>query len=256
MSSPTPNLRAPQPPKTGFGYFIYGAQLCFKPGIRRFVILPLLTNIMLFGGSLFYLYSNLSDWLDNWLGTLPDMLSWLSYLLLPLLGITIIATFSYFFSTVANWIAAPFNGLLAEKLEIQLTGQGPADQNLFSLIKDTPRILHREWVKLKYYLPKALGLFILLLIPALGQTLGPVLWFAFSAWMMAIQYCDYPFDNHKVTFPKMKNDLKDDKWRAYSFGGSVALCTMVPIVNLFVMPIAVCGATAMWVDRYKALNNQ
>lgn len=253
MSS-SPNLRADQPPKTGFGYFVYGAQLCFKPGIRRFVILPLLTNILLFGGSLFYLYSNLSGWLDNWLDTLPDMLSWLSYLLLPLLGITIIATFSYFFSTVANWIAAPFNGLLAEKLEIQLSGQGPIDQNLFSLIKDTPRILHREWVKLKYYLPKALGLFILLLIPALGQTLGPILWFAFSAWMMAIQYCDYPFDNHKVTFPKMRHDLKGDKWRAYSFGGSVALCTMIPLVNLFVMPIAVCGATAMWVDKYKSLN--
>lgn len=172
MSS-SPNLRADQPPKTGLGYFIYGAQLCFKPGIRRFVILPLLTNIILFGGSLFYLYSNLSGWLDNWLGTLPDMLSWLSYLLLPLLGITIIATFSYFFSTVANWIAAPFNGLLAEKLEIKLTGQGPTDQNLFSLIKDTPRILHREWIKLKYYLPKALGSLYSVAYTCAGPNSGP-----------------------------------------------------------------------------------
>ncbi|MGO3800110.1 MAG: sulfate transporter CysZ, partial [Vibrio casei] len=153
--SPHPYSSSVSSQKSGFGYFIYGAQLCLKPGIRRFVILPLLTNIILFGGSLYYLYSNLSVWLENWLGTIPDIFSWLSYLLFPLLGITIIATFSYFFSTVANWIAAPFNGLLAEKLEILLIGQGPQDQSLFSLIKDTPRILHREWIKLVYYLPKA-----------------------------------------------------------------------------------------------------
>ncbi|MBP8159323.1 MAG: sulfate transporter CysZ, partial [Aeromonas sp.] len=25
-----------------------------------------------------------------------------------------------------------------------------------------------------------------------------------------------------------------------------------PVVNLFVMPVAICGATAMWVDHYRA----
>ncbi|MBD1575887.1 MULTISPECIES: sulfate transporter CysZ [Vibrio] len=252
--SPTPTPVSSYPARSGFGYFMYGLQLCFQPGIRRFVIFPLLINILLFGGSLYYLYSNLSDWLGHWIDTIPSFLSWLSYLLFPILALTIIATFSYFFSTVANWIAAPFNGLLAEKLEIQLTGQTLTDQSLFSLVKDTPRILHREWIKLVYYIPKALGLLILLLIPALGQTIGPILWFLFTAWMIAIQYCDYPFDNHKVTFAKMKDDLASDKMLSYSFGSLVAICTMIPIINLIVMPVAVCGATAMWVERYQQRN--
>lgn len=252
MSSPT--YSSSPIPRSGIGYFFYGAKLCFKPGIRRFVILPLIMNFILFGGSLFYLYSNISTWLDAWIATIPDMFSWLSYILTPLIWIMIIAIFSYFFSTVANWIAAPFNGLLAEKLEYLLTGQGSQDQSIFSVVKDTPRILHREWIKLVYYLPKALGLFIFMLIPAIGQTVGPILWFIFSAWMMAIQYCDYPFDNHKVSFPKMKSDLSDDKYCACSFGAMVALFTMVPVINLFIMPIAVCGATAMWVEKYKSLN--
>ncbi len=242
------------PPRSGFGYFTYGMQLCLQPGIRRFVIIPLLINFLLLGGTLFYLYSNLSQWLESWLATIPEFLSWLNYLLLPLLLITLIVTFSYFFSTVANWIAAPFNGLLAEKLEMQLTGQSNDEQSLFALVKDTPRILQREWVKLKYYLPKAVGLFILLLIPALGQTVGPLLWFIFTAWMMAIQYCDYPFDNHKVPFYKMKQDLAANKSLSVSFGAAVTLMTMIPVANLFVMPIAVCGATAMWVEQYQADN--
>lgn len=240
--------------RSGFGYFFYGLKLCRQPGIRRFVIFPLLINFILFGGALFALFTYAESWLESWITTLPNYLSWLSFIIEPLMVIALIALFSYFFSTVSNWIAAPFNGLLAEKLEIILTGEKPNDDSLFSMVKDTPRILHREWVKLKYYIPKAIGLIILLFIPVVGQTLGPVLWFLFSAWMMAIQYCDYPFDNHKVTFDKMKQDLRADKASSYSFGSLVAVVTMIPVLNLFVMPIAVCGATAMWIEKYKVLN--
>lgn len=237
--------------RSGFGYFFFGLELALTPGIRRFVLLPLLTNIILVGGALFYLFSHLDTWITQLIGQIPDFLSWLSYLLWPLLAITILATFSYFFSTLANFIAAPFNGLLAEKVEEKLIGAPVNDDGLMSVIKDVPRVLAREWRKLLYTLPKAIGLFLLLLIPALGQTIGPLLWFLFTAWMLAIQYCDYPFDNHKVSFDQMRHNLKQKQGKAYSFGILVSVFTTIPILNLIVMPVAVCGATAMWVAEFK-----
>lgn len=237
--------------RNGISYFFYGFSIAKQPGIRQFVLLPLLANILLVGGALFYLFANLDAWINQMLGQVPDFLSWLSYILWPLLTVTILATFSYFFSTLANFIAAPFNGLLAEKVEQKLTGQKINDDGLVSLIKDTPRILAREWRKLLYVLPKAIGLFLLLLIPALGQTIGPILWFIFTAWILAIQYCDYPFDNHKIEFNQMRMQLKQEQGKAYGFGAMVALFTTIPILNLFVMPIAVCGATALWVEEFK-----
>ncbi|WED27424.1 sulfate transporter CysZ [Vibrio sp. DW001] len=237
--------------QSGFGYFFQGMKLALTPGIRRFVLFPLLANILLVGSALFYLFSHLNDWITGWISYIPDWLSWLSYLLWPVLTITILGTFSYIFSTLANLIAAPFNGLLAEKVEEKLCGKLDSDQNLISIIRDTPRIIARELQKIVYFLPKAIGLFILLFIPALGQTIGPVLWFIFSAWVMAIQYCDYPFDNHKVSFHEMRQDLKQNQSKAYGFGICVAFFTAIPILNLFVMPIAVCGATAMWVEEFK-----
>ena len=206
---------------------------------------------MLVGGALFYLFSHLDVWIEQLIGQLPGFLSWLSYILWPLLVLTILATFSYFFSTLANFVAAPFNGLLAEKVEGHLTGKAVNDDGMLAVVKDTPRILAREWKKLLYVLPKAIGLFILLLIPALGQTLGPILWFGFTAWMLAVQYCDYPFDNHKVPFNEMRNSLKQKQGKAYSFGALVAIFTTIPILNLIVMPVAVCGATAIWVAEFK-----
>lgn len=236
---------------TGFGYFHQGFQLAFTKGVRRYVVLPLLANIILVGGAMYYLFSHLNAWIDGWLGNLPEFLAWLSYVLWPLLALTILATFSYFFSTLANFIAAPFNGLLAEKVEEKLTGQVVSEDGMMAVLKDVPRIMAREWRKLLYMLPKAIGLFLLLLIPALGQTVGPILWFAFTAWMLAIQYCDYPFDNHKVPFNDMRMSIKNKQGKAYSFGALVSLFTSIPIINLFIVPVSVCGATAMWVQEFK-----
>lgn len=241
---------------SGVHYFTQGAKLCAQPGIRRFVIIPLIINLLLLGGAFTWMISQMGGWIDGWLSYVPSWLDWLAYLIWPLMVIAILVTFSYFFSTIANWIAAPFNGLLSEHLEAKLTGQPAPDSGIKEALADVPRILKREWQKLWYYLPKALGLFIFLWIPAVGQTIGPILWFMFTAWMMAVQYCDYPFDNHKVSFINMRDDLKGNRGKSFSFGALVALFTMMPIVNLFIMPVAVCGATAMWVDVYRERHSQ
>ena len=69
--------------------------------------------------------------------------------------------------------------------------------------------------------------------------------------MVAIQYCDYPFDNHKKDFGTLKSQLAQDRGCALSFGSMTTIFAMIPIVNLIVMPVAICGATALWVERYR-----
>ncbi|CAX54925.1 Protein cysZ homolog [Erwinia pyrifoliae Ep1/96] len=237
----------------GVHYFSIGWKLIRLPGIRRFVILPLVINIVLMAGAFIWLFHRLGQWIPELMAMVPGWLQWLSYLLWPLLVLSIILVFSYLFSTVANWIAAPFCGLLAEQLEGRLTGNPLPDNGWSGLIKDLPRVIKREWQKLAYYLPRALVLLVLYFLPGFGQIVAPVLWFLFSAWMMAIQYCDYPFDNHKVNFRQMRSAMRQNKTMNLQFGALVSLFTMIPLLNLVIMPVAVCGATAMWVDRYRPL---
>ncbi len=235
---------------SGIHYFAQGWRLISRPGIRRFVILPLLVNILLMGGAFWWLFNQIGHWIPQLMSHIPSWLQWLSYLLWPVIVLSILLVFSYLFSTIANIIAAPFSGLLAEQLEASLTGKLLPDAGLWGIVKDLPRIMAREWQKLAYYLPRALGLLVLYFIPGIGQTVAPVLWFMFSAWMLSIQYCDYPFDNHKVSFQKMRSSLRQDKIDNLQFGALVSLFTMIPFLNLVILPVAVCGATAMWVDRY------
>ncbi|WP_341501484.1 sulfate transporter CysZ [Gallaecimonas sp. GXIMD4217] len=238
-------------PVSGAQYLMRGFQLIRTKGVRRFVFLPLLVNLLLFATAFGYLFGQLDQlmaWVDDYL---PEWLSWLNYLLWPLAVVSILVVFSFIFSAVANWIAAPFNGILAERMELHLTGEPMPEGGFLDLVKDTPRLIGREWAKLKYYLPRAIGFLILFFIPVLGQSVAPVLWFLFTAWMMAIQYLDYPFDNHKIPFQDMKLALKYQRGASFSFGALTTLFAMVPIVNLIIMPVAVCGATAMWVDRFR-----
>ena len=239
-------------PRSGLYYFSQGWKLITQPGIRRFVILPLLVNILLMGGAFWWLFTQLGNWVPALMSHVPDWLQWLSYLLWPIVTISVLLVFGYLFSTIANWIAAPFNGLLAEQLEARLTGATPPDTGILGIMKDVPRIMKREWQKLAWYLPRAFVLLILYFIPGIGQTVAPVLWFLFSAWMLAIQYCDYPFDNHKVPFKEMRVALRTHKVTNMQFGALTSLFTVIPVLNLFIMPVAVCGATAMWVDCYRA----
>lgn len=235
----------------GADYFWRGWQLIRLPGIRRFVIVPLVLNALLMGGAFIWLYYRLDLWITSLMAFIPAWLQWLNYLLWPLSVISVLLVFSYLFSTLANLIAAPFCGLLSEQLEVRLTGTAATDSPWLAVIKDTPRTLARECHKLAWYFPRALGLIILYFIPGLGQTIAPLLWFLFSAWMQAIQYCDYPFDNSKKDFQQMKSALWQHKTDTMQFGTLVSLATMIPLVNLVIMPVAVCGATAMWIDRYR-----
>lgn len=234
--------------KSGAGYFILGFSLIKKKGVKRFVVIPLLVNLILFFYAFSYLYDHLAYYLNEFQSYLPSWLEWLMIIIKPFAVIGIIFLFSFIFSAVANWLAAPFNGLLSEKVEYLLSGSIAPDTGVADIVKDIPRTLTREWQKLTYYIPRALGFFLIfLLLPVIGQ----IIWFLFIAWMMAIQYKDYPFDNHKIPFNEAKRVFADNKSLSYSFGITTTIFAMLPIVNLIVMPVAICGATALWVDHYK-----
>lgn len=238
-------------PLSGIGYLLKGAQLLSHPKLRVFVLVPLFINILIFAGSFWFLFSAIMAWIDGYIANLPDFLSWLSYLFWPFLIGSILFGFSFLFSIVANLIAAPFNGLLAEKTEILLTNEQVSDDGFSDLFKDLPRILKRELQKLTYFLPRMLLCGALFFIPVAGQIVAPFIWIVFAGWMMAIQYADFPFDNHKIDFKTMKSALSQRWGKNLTFGILISFCTTVPFLNFIIMPIAVCGATAFWVDIYK-----
>jgi CysZ protein len=108
---------------SGAGYFIKGFDLIKTKGIRRFVFVPLAVNLIIFTVAFYYLFQGLDHYLVQLSGLYPDWLAFINYLIWPLAILSALIFFSFIFSAVANWVAAPFNGLLSEKMEALLTNQ-------------------------------------------------------------------------------------------------------------------------------------
>lgn len=234
--------------RSGFSYFLQGFSLITTKGVKRFVIVPLLINLLIFAGAFYHLYLTLDQWVTAIADYLPDGWDWITAFIGPLLLFFFLLFYSLAFTTIANWIAAPFNGLLSERVEAKLTGKELPPQSMWLLLKEVPRTLAREFVKLSYYLPRAIVFFLVYwFVPVIGQ----ICWFLFLAWMMAVQYIDYPFDNHKIGFNQMKVALRERKVLSFGFGIGSAIFAMVPILNLVVVPVSICGATALWVDHHR-----
>lgn len=230
----------------GIGYFLKGFSLVNQKGIRRFVIIPLIVNFILFSTALYYLIDEIGIQIEWLRAQIPSWLSWIEFILFPLALFIVLLIFSMVFSSVANWLAAPFNGVLAERVEQKLTGVTPQQDSLIAVIKAIPHTLKREWQKLVYFVPRLIGF---LLIGWFFPVIGQIAWFLFIAWSLAIQYCDYAFDNNRIEFDNMRFVLRQNKRGCIGFGSVVSIFTMVPILNLIVMPVAICGATAMWVEQ-------
>lgn len=228
-------------PLVGAMYLFRGLRLVMRPRLRRFVIVPLLINSVLFAAVIYFA----TEWTYEFSRTLlPEWLEWLSVVLIPVLLLLSAVTVFFTFTLVANLLASPFNGILAEAVESQLTGREPKPSSMSSILREAGVAIRSELRKLGYILLWLVPLLVLFLLPPIG----PMLWALFSAWMLAITFVDYPMGNHGYAFPRQREVLAEWRWMALGFGVAVMAAMTIPVVNFFVMPCAVAGATAMWVD--------
>jgi CysZ protein len=239
----------------GFNYLLRGFGLLSQPSLRRYVAIPLALNFLIFGFFIGAGFELLGEWIAQIVALLPDWLQFIRWLLWPLAALLIVVAAAYVFSICANIIGAPFNALLAEKTEALLlrnngTDSAVPETSLLTIVKDAPRSIAKELRKILLYLPRALLVFVLTLLPPL-YPVAPLLWFALGAWMLALEYCDYPLDNHRYTLAQVRQCIARERLTTYGFGSAVMLGSMVPLLNLFIMPAAVCGATLYWVERLK-----
>ena len=149
-------------------------------------------------------------------------------------------------------LTSPFHALLAEKVEESITGEPvPALEGIAAALLEVPRALFREIRKFLYYVPMALAVLILTIIPAFNA-FAPLGWFLLGAWMMSLQFVDYPMDNHRLPFREVRDACAERRLSTIGFGGTVAFFTGIPLLNLVVIPAAVIGATLLWCEELRS----
>lgn len=216
--------------KTGF-------ELLTKTQLRKYVLIPVLINIVLYalGFSLSYVY--LSELINQFI---PDWLNWLRWLLWPIFFISFLMLMFFSFTLLANLLASPFYGKLSEQALGIISGTPP-------MIHDQPivKVLLGELHRLMYLGIRCLPLLVISIIPGIN-IVAPVLWGIFAAWGIAMEYFSYPLENSGLVFKDQLVQLKTIRWGVLGLGGFAMLALSVPILNLFVSSATVIAATAYW----------
>ncbi|MCB1775450.1 MAG: sulfate transporter CysZ [Gammaproteobacteria bacterium] len=233
------------------GFFLpfQGLGIITRPGLRRYVIVPLLLNMLVFGGLAYLAGSYFDDFMNRWLPT-QAWLEFLRWILWILFATAYAVAMFYSFTLLANLIAAPFNAMLSARVERHLTGQLPADADE-SLLKAIGPAVSGEIGKIVYFLSRALPLLLLFLVPGLN-ILVTVAWLLFGFWFLAIEYADYPMGNHALAPKQQRQALRRQRLQSLAFGAGVTVLMLVPVLQLAAMPAAVAGATRFWIDDLAA----
>lgn len=241
----------------GFMLPFRGLALLGKPGVRRFVVIPLLLNVALFAG-IAYLAG---DYFDAFMASYLPEDSWLSFLR-PVLWVIFAVGYAvavfYTFTILANLFASPFNGILAARIEQKLTGQIPPDSDT-SVVAAIPQAIAGETSKIIYFIKRAIPLGVLLLIGIFIPLLSPVatvLWIGFGFWFLAIEYADYPMGNYELKPGEQRAILARKRMKSLGFGAGATVMLLIPVLWFFAMPAAVAGATRFWVEDLKPLKDQ
>jgi CysZ protein len=235
---------------SGPEYLLQGYRLIFRPELRRFFLIPLFVNVLVFAG-LAWLFIDQFEVLLDWF--LPAADSWWAQLARGLLWFIFAVAASMFmfftFTLVANLLAAPFNGWLAERVAYVLDKNNmPVPTTDVSLLKSVGLSLTSELRKLMYLLAMVLLLLVVTFIPIINL-LAPFLWLMATSWLLALEYLAYPLENQGMRFSEVRRYAKTRMVLSFSFGAAVLLATIVPLINLTIMPAAVAGATVMWFER-------
>lgn len=230
----------------GMGYLGRGLRAIRQPGIRRYAVTPIIVSTVLFSALLVAAYYGF-EWLVE--RFLPQGYEWLQWLLWPLFAVSVLLLLVYGFTLFANLIAAPFNGLLAAAVERSATGALEPVVNS-GVLKDALISLATELRRIGYFLIRALPLLLLFLIPGLNL-IAPAVWIVFSAWVLGMEYASYPLENHGIGFRSQRDLLRQRRLLMLGFGAAVLFTSMVPILNFFVMPAAVAGATHLYLEHFR-----
>lgn len=244
----------------GVSYLPRGFQLLWQPGLRRYVAGPIIINAIVFI-LLFWFAGAQFQQLLGWLLPDPDTFSgngiWqqslrfltmmLYWLLWPLFILIAAVVMLYSFTLVANLIGSPFNSMLSAQVEHIVNGAAPPDQGV-SLAAEAYHSVAGELRKYAYLLKLALPLMALFFIPGINL-LSSLLWGAFGAWAIALEYLDYPMGNHGFRFREGRQILAEKRALSLGFGAGMMALTLIPGLNLLAMPTGVIAATLLWTEQ-------
>lgn len=147
------------------------------------------------------------------------------------------------FTAVTLAIGDPFYEAIAESVEDELGGvpdevDTPFLAAMMRSLRDSGRLILTT-------LLIAIPLFIIGLIPVIGQVVGAILGALVGGWFLAVEVTGVAFYRRGMGLKDRRRMLRTQRKTAIGFGVAIFLCFLIPLGGVLIMPAAVAGGTLL-----------
>ena len=257
----------------GARYVLRGYHQLLQPSYRRYALLPALVAVVLLasivGFSVWYLVPTVMavefSWaLEGWASFLNPVLGAVEWLIKSI--IAVLATLAigflgiYSFNALCNLVLSPWLGNLAEHVIAEFEREnGTIDYQAPMMVKDEQTMsakqtglmseikdgVQREWHKIRTYLKWALIAVLPSIVLSWIPGLAALIWSSLTATWLSFEYADYMSDAKRKPIQTTREFLNDRRGETLGFGFATLAATLIPGVNLLMVPACVCGGT-LW----------
>lgn len=227
----------------GAGFLFSGfATLLATPGTKRLAVLPIAASVLVFaalGAGGVWLAARLGSAMAD--GAWGTFWAWVT-------GVVALAAFAVFwlfaFGMFTALVAAPFNELISQRVELALTGSTGEVADGRGVSAGMLRAALAAGKLLAAELAVMLPALVLLFIPVLGVAL----YGAPACFFLALGHLDRPLDRRRLGLRRKLSFCWANLPETLGFGAAAYLGMMVPLFNLLTIPAAAAGATRLYLD--------
>lgn len=227
----------------GRGLALYGR----NPGMILLGILPALITFVVLVGSfilLLYFIDDIARW-ATWFA--DDWGSGARSLIQLLVGLAIVGVAALVFivgyTAITLAVGDPFYEKISEKVDDQFGGLRNAVE--LPWYRELARGLGESVRLIMFSVVVGIALFLAGLLPAVGQTVVPVIGAIIGGWTLSVELTGVAFARRGMRLKDRRRVLRRHRPLALGFGVGVFLCFLIPFGAVIIMPAAVAGATLL-----------
>lgn len=148
--------------------------------------------------------------------------------------------------TVPNLLLAPLQDPLSEATEARCGDFTAPPFSVRAVVRGTLESLAHTLLRLSFMLLGFVVLWPLNLVPVVGGVVWVILSSAWSMFWLAVEHLSNPMARHLRPFRQVVSALRRRLPLALGFGAALWVILWVPVVNFFLMPVAVVAGTLLY----------
>jgi len=160
-----------------------------------------------------------------------------------LIGVALVVALIFFglllFAAATLAVGAPFYEKIAHRVEDRLGGVSTEnDTSWWTDTVDNAKVVGASALL-------SIPMFLIDLVPGIGETAGPVIGVCVSAWLFGLELSVVPFSRRGLPLAARRHVLGKRRAMAFGFALPAYLLCLVPLLAIVVMPAATAGGTLL-----------